>query len=137
MDSMRVKTLILLAGFLALTITGCGDSGPELGEVHGRVTVDGQPEANVVVMFDPGGEGRASFGMTDEQGYYELGYAGERMGALIGPHTVRIRRETMDENDEPLPGVVQLPDRYNENSELTAEVEAGSNEFDFQLQTQG
>jgi hypothetical protein len=43
----------------------------------------------------------------------------------------------MDENDEPLPGVVQLPDRYNENSELTAEVEAGSNEFDFQLQTQG
>jgi hypothetical protein len=137
MAFMRAKTAILLAFFSTVLLAGCGDSGPELGEVYGRGSVGGQPEADLIVMFEPrDGEGRDSFGMTNQDGEYEVGYAGERMGALVGPHTVRISRQTMDENDEPLPDVVPLPERYNANSDLTREVESGTNEFSFELESQ-
>src|SRR4051812_47799958 len=75
-DSMMVVSRLLLVGILAgsLTFAGCGSSGPELGNVHGTIKMDGQPLKLADVMFRRKDfTGRPSTGMTDENGYYTLG----------------------------------------------------------------
>ncbi|WP_417391838.1 hypothetical protein [Gimesia sp.] len=119
-------------------LTGCGDSGgsdqPDLGTVTGVVTMDGQPLSNVMVSFSPE-NGRPSIARTDEAGNYELGYLAETKGAVIGKHTVSIT--TPQENPTP-PGQVYkdpIPAKYNSKTTLTADVKAGDNTFDFQLES--
>jgi hypothetical protein len=133
MIRFRLTTFVACFGLLCLLIAGCG-GGPQLGTVTGKVTLDGQPLESATVVFKPA-EGRESVGFTDSQGNYELGFAGEDMGALLGKHTVRIVAATEDAEGNPLPNPIQLPARYNDSSELTAEVKSGRNTFDFDLQS--
>jgi hypothetical protein len=83
-----------LAVVLAVA-TGCG-GGPSIVPVSGVVKLDGQPCKNVVVSFQPVGSketpnpGRGSAAVTDENGRFTLVYDGERPGALVGRHRVRI-----------------------------------------------
>jgi hypothetical protein len=110
---------------LALTVLGCGRSGvPEIGTVEGTVTLDGKPLPGAIVMFQPQGKGRASFGQTDEQGEYYLVYVDDVEGALPGKHTVTI--STYPE---------KVPARYNKKTELVRDVVVGSNTFDFPLKS--
>lgn len=46
---------------------------PELGDVYGKVTLDGKPVPNINILFTPE-SGRAAGGVTDEEGNYELKY---------------------------------------------------------------
>jgi hypothetical protein len=114
--------LSLLLGLLS----GCGSSGPELGIVSGTVTLDGQPLDGATVIFQPE-VGKASFGRTDELGRYELRYLKDTMGAVVGPHQIEIRLAGDSTPVEPLPA------RYNDQSELTADVVKGDNPLDFKL----
>jgi hypothetical protein len=105
---------------------------PELGEVSGQVTLDGQPLADAAVTFQPvageeaGSKVSASVGRTDADGNYELNYVKDIQGAAVGAHRVMIQA--------PLPtGQEQLPPRYNLSTELTADVQSGGNTFDFPL----
>src|SRR5688572_704144 len=82
---------MLLLGPLA----GCGQSGPQLAPVSGRVTLDGQPLDAAEVLFQPDeGTGSPSYGYTDENGRYELGYKRGVKGAMVGSHTVSIEMDT-------------------------------------------
>ena len=63
---------------------GCGKSGPELAPVSGRVSVDGQTMENVNVTFQPDEMRPASYGRTDADGHYELGYKRGVQGACLG-----------------------------------------------------
>lgn len=80
--------------FIAL-LAGC--SGQSVAPVSGRVTLDGQPLAGVVVYFRPtydrtNNPGTGSIGTTDADGYYVLRQIQpQRTGAVIGPHWVTIR----------------------------------------------
>jgi hypothetical protein len=114
---------------LSASIAGCGQSGPELAAVSGRVTVDGQPMENLDVTFQPDEMRPASYGRTDASGHYELGYKRGVQGALLGQHTVRIR--SLDAK------APQIAARFNAQSELRREVKAGENEFDFDVTTEG
>ena len=53
-------------------------------------------------------------------------------GALIGKHIVYIRTEMEATEDTPATRE-RLPNKYHNNSELTADVKAGSNIVDFEL----
>lgn len=128
-----LRLLPILAMFWGAAGCGGGSSDmPELGTVTGTVTMDGQPLANVTVTFKPD-SGSISVGRTDEQGHYKLGYNETEKGAKVGKHTVRITTPS----DEPGPGgdapKDPIPAKYNEQSELSADVKAGSNEFNFDL----
>ena len=58
----------------AVGVAGCGDDGPRLVPVHGRVTLDGKPLAGKTVRFvpDPGTPGQGAGATTDAEGSYTL-----------------------------------------------------------------
>jgi hypothetical protein len=118
-------------------LAGCG--GPEhppVGRVSGVVTLDGQPLADATVMFQPS-NGRASQATTDKAGKYSLIYLDGVPGAMLGTHTVIIRTEIPGEDGQPPIAKEKLPKKYHTESELKAEVKAGSNTHNFDLTSQG
>jgi hypothetical protein len=73
-----------------------------------------------------------SFGRTNDEGHYELGYKRGTPGALVGNHTVQIMVVT-----EQTGGPQLVPPRYNTESELRREVKAGEdNVIDFDLKSE-
>lgn len=115
-------------GIVLLATLGCGGSGdrPELGQVQGQVTLDGQPLPKCSVHFDPQGA-RASTGFTDEAGRYRLRYIRDIRGAVLGEHQVRILDTT---------GEQRIPAAYSKEGVLTKSVQPGDNEIDFELSSQ-
>lgn len=143
-----------LAPLLAIALFGCGGSELELSEVHGVVTLDGNPLPNAVVTFSPQGGGPNAIGKTNAQGKYQL-MTSRELGAVPGTHTVSIicvpepapvkhvrssdpsyqsgTGGVSSSNYTP-PPVPEVPARYNAQTELKKEVEAGSpNTINFQL----
>jgi len=125
----------------ALVVAGCSTPGeelPELVEVTGTVTLDGEPLEAAVLIFSPEaagpkGRGRPSMGTTDAEGHYELMYNTDVTGATPGKYTVSISKSADSAPDAPEEET--LPPKYNIETELTAEVTAnGPNTFDFDLQ---
>jgi hypothetical protein len=125
-------SLVLFLGLALLAaVTGCGKSDrPELGTVAGTVTLDGRPLPSANVIFTPNGPGRTSLGVTDADGKYSLTYLRDIMGANLGRHYVRITTATEENGGKEL-----LPAKCHANSELSADVIAGSNTFDFAVQS--
>lgn len=150
----------LSSALLCLAVIGCGPSGPELGRVKGKVTMNGSPLPNVLVTFEPEGGGPVATGRTDQEGHYELHSAG-RKGAKVANHrvvitTIRPPEENaardMSEVSSDDPAYAEyvanigadqykkaaefkekIPAKYNTNTELKEEVQSGSNEINFEL----
>lgn len=132
---VRVAGLFCLLGSICLAL-GCSKAGgpmPNVGKVTGKVTLDGQPLADARVMFQPE-TGRASFGTTNSSGDYTLTYIDNVSGAVVGRHQVIIRTEIPGEDGEPPVAKEKLPKKYHDESALSVEVTAGSNQHDFALQ---
>jgi len=122
-----VLALVLLA--MTLGSIGCGRSDlPELGRVHGTVTLDGKPLAGVIVTFFPDA-GRPAVANTDSEGEYELMYTADVKGATVGPSTVRV---LWPDGETP---TAKIPDKYGANSELKTEVKPGKNTFDITMES--
>src|SRR5262245_38752936 len=83
----RNASLSLLVFAIAL-LAGCGEGGPRLGQVTGKVTLDGKPLPNVSVTFMPKEGGTAS-GVTDANGNYELTHNNGK-GAPLGKNMVAV-----------------------------------------------
>lgn len=139
--TLRRRLIGVPLGLLLLcSFAGCGSDTPDLGTVSGVVTLDGKPLENAAVYFEPD-EGRTSHGVTDKEGRYELVFSEGHPGAILGPHTVRIRREPTPEElikqgtDPQAPQPQPLPARYDGQSTLKATVKAGTNTFDFPLES--
>lgn len=130
---------LLLLGIAVAGLAGCGNnSGPALGQVTGTVTMDGQPLPSAMVSFYPDTGGRSAHGMTDDSGKFLLRYTGMKDGALVDTHKVKIETGVQlseSETSTKPKKVPQLPKKYNQETELTAKVERGSNTFDFDLQS--
>lgn len=88
MNLMNLRCSLAVLTLIALAIAGgCGPGGPEVVEVTGTVTCQGQPVPNLIVNFKPE-KGRPSWGHTDANGKYTLDYSRDRDGAVVGKHTV-------------------------------------------------
>jgi hypothetical protein len=115
-------------------ICGCGGGRSGVSEVTGTITLDGQPLDGAQVTWPVGGEhDRPSSGVTDASGKYRLMYTGTEAGAAVGNHKVEII--TSFASDEVAAPPERVPSKYNANSELTAEVNSGTNQLDFDLTT--
>lgn len=142
--------VLLISGFLTVT-GGCGQRGPKLASVTGKVTMDGQPLAQVIVTFVPSEGGVSSSGITDQGGVYTLSCP-LGSGAVIGQHRVYVQSQAsgsgkieIPDEDAPdyrpdpyaslraPPHVERIPARYNTNSELVRVVETGKNVIDLEL----
>ena len=125
----------------SLLLAGCGgggSKGPVLAQVHGTVSLDGQPLPHARVVFQPSGENASpSIGETDDKGAFELAFTRRSKGALPGQHTVRITTAGVVSDPSGKETIVleKVPPRYNEKTELTYEVKPDANEFAIQLDT--
>lgn len=119
-------TTVVCLGFM-ISLTACGGGGsdaPPLGQVTGKITLDGAPLTDASVTFLPENV-RASSATTDSEGNYELIYIRDEKGAAIGKHKVVISKL---ENEKET-----VPDKYSGESELSGDVKAGANEINFDL----
>lgn len=124
---------------LCLFAVGCEKEGPPLGTVTGIVTLDGEPVENAFVTFMPlfqGGTESTGADKTDANGYYELQYDSDRMGALVGKHQVQISTQDWQKQPDGSNIVVKerIPSQYiGPDSILEFEVVEGKNEANFEL----
>lgn len=125
--------------FVASGLSGClGDGSepiPDLSEVTGVITWDGEPLSGAKVVFEPEevrekARRRASSSTTEEDGTYRLYYNPKTSGATPGKHKVMIFK--MQDNSGEA-GEQLIPAKYNEKTELTADVTEGPNEINFDL----
>jgi len=137
-QNLHRSLFVLFAGTLLGLIVGCGESGPELVDAHGIVTLDGKPVPNASVTFSPkDGQGTTSSGLTDATGHYTLRFTRDREGVMPGTHNVLIETEKVSPEDvaegEPVPEFVPLPAKYSRPGELTADVSSDKPQHDFAL----
>jgi len=139
--------MMMVCRFLPLVVVvivfvgaaGCGD-GRTAGTVSGKVTVKGQPLADIGVNFEPQGEGagRGSFGRTDSSGNYTLQFIdNDQAGAMVGQHQVTFRDLLSSAPEESDAGPMKkqtfrFPQKYMSDP-LSFEVKAGANQADFDL----
>jgi len=135
MRSRFANSLLNSTGLLTCLVlfSGCMGGGadklqPELGQVNGVVTLDGEPLPNALVDFVPAAAGHISSGTTDASGGYTLAYDATNAGAALGEHVVRISTKIGAVGDPE-----KVPARYNALSELKATVKAGENTINFDL----
>jgi hypothetical protein len=133
----RLRSLPLAALLVVgLAAAGCGPSRsgvPPLAPVTGTVTRDGKPLAGVGVVFTSE-SGHSSFGKTDPEGRYQLGFVRGLKGAVIGPSRVWFDGKSGLERP-PGPNFKDpIPAKYGPDGDLRAEVVAGRNVIDFDLQ---
>ena len=134
----RLATIILFA-----VVCGCSQTPYDVAEVSGRVTLDGQPLGDAVVMFQPttsrAGQtalGPGSHGTTDTEGRYALRLIDpDREGAVVATHRVTITtaREVNPDSESGEMTPEKVPARYRDGS-LTFDVPAdGTSRADFEL----
>ncbi len=124
------RRFILATLFIISLHSGCSDQAPdmpELGQVHGTITLDGKPLEGVSVLFEPE-NGRPSTAITDAAGKYEAHYLIDEPGVKLGPGTVRVEWGI----DATGP---KIPNQYGSKSELKLEVQPGENEFNIDMQS--
>jgi len=133
------RSLLVALGLPLLM--GCGSG---LADVSGTVTYDGKPLAGggdvrgTVTFARADGLGTPAVGILDENGRYELSTGAEK-GAVPGAYMVAISatRVIIPEGGGTPSGRPITPRHYAsaKASRLSAEVESGSNTFDFALES--
>ena len=122
-----LKSFCLLVLVASVASVGCTPSDqPPIGRVLGKVTLDGQPLAGVIINFQPE-SGRASTAETDAQGNYDLVYVYGTNGAKVGNNTVSFRWPDGSE------GKKALPKKYTGATKEVVEVKSGRNTLNWEL----
>jgi hypothetical protein len=132
------RGLLLAIGLVAFD--GCGNG---MSEVQGTVTLDGAPLAGgsgvkATVLFQPDGQpGASGVGILDANGNYAL-MTGSQEGVPPGPYLVTVSATQIIMPKDPTgtpSGKPITPRHYADpkQSGLRAEVQPGSNRFDFAL----
>jgi hypothetical protein len=132
------------SGLLAMTMLGCGGGAPAYKDTRfplsGKVTVGGAPVEGGTITFQVQGENQRPSGGQILAGEYAIP---KDQGANAGTYRVEIRwpkptgKQRKDEDTGEMVDIVKesIPARYNEASELKAEVSADKTTFDFDLKS--
>lgn len=132
------RLAVAIAGMIVLSVTGCGEPRPSpvfRKDLAGIVMLDDQPLAGARVLLVPlnpdlGVDWKMSFGLTDDQGKFELKTRDEQPGAWSGRHLVIISKPLPRTDDAALAEFIpefarpidEVPERYNRLSELEIEI---------------
>lgn len=115
-------------------LAGCGgiSDAPDRRVVTGTVTLDGTPLEGGVIRFRPQPEGPIAAGKIRD-GKYEVTNKG---GVPLGKQRVEIKGApilpantsgmSLGQIDAATKPAIPIPDKYHKNSELEADIEAGS-----------
>lgn len=134
---MLLRILVFSAALAAVSVTGCGSSGPQRQAVSGAVTFKGEPLADGSVTFEPVDSKLGSMsGAVVKGGKYAVP---AESGLFPGRYTVRLSSPIAGTKAGDTPGAVRLakerlPERYNTKTTLSIDVTAdGPNTHDFKL----
>lgn len=119
----------------SLALAGCGG----VAQVEGTVTFNGQPiEKGSIGFVSQDSAAAETVGQEVVDGKYAIG---ADRGLKPGKYKVEIYGSTQaaapasrDPDMQSSAGGNQLPEKYNRNSELTAELKSGGNTVNFDLQ---
>jgi hypothetical protein len=123
-------------------VVGCGDSGPKRYGVSGTVTYKGQPIKSGLISFIPEGSEASAGGASIIDGKYDIpskpGLPAGKYEVSVNVPTAGGKKQAVTEDEAPGGGGEKetretLPVKYNENTELKAEVKDGQTEFNFNL----
>ena len=89
MAHVMSRTMPLIASLVALIICGCGPKHPPVAPVKGQIFYQGKPLQFGSVMLQPTA-GPPARGVIQPDGTFELSTYGDKDGAIIGQHVVRI-----------------------------------------------
>ena len=99
----NVRRLLLLVIVLPF-IAGCsgGQDRPDLCQVKGTVTLDGEPLAEASVIFEPQSQStpadakymRSSDAITDAQGVFQMSTYGDKDGLPAGKYKVAVVKQS-------------------------------------------
>jgi hypothetical protein len=120
----------LLAFGMAFVAAGCGKSGPKLMEVSGTVKYDGQDVAEGDIAFIPEDKTVGGEGGKIKDGKYTLKVKeGKNKVQIFASRAVPGKKGPMGED------LVEqyIPEKYNDKTELTADVGAGKTTHNFDL----
>lgn len=124
--------MMSVAALVAMVVVGvsCSERAsdmPELGQVHGTVTLDGKPIPGVNLYFEPE-KGRSSMAQVNTDGVYEALYMIDEKGVKIGPCIVRVEIGFNESGQA-------IPAKYGSKSELKLDVKPGDNTFDIEMKS--
>lgn len=144
-----IARLLCLAA-LALTLLGCGRSGPAYWPISGKVTFQGKPVGSASIRFCNSKAGIDVVELLDANGQYTV-VTGDRKGIPEGQYEVAVMPKLdfsnakCDENGLPvrstMPSALErnppnIPTKYHDpaTSGLTLTVKAEPNTFDVDMQ---
>lgn len=134
--AMRRAIACSCAAVLVMLV-GCNRSSQE-SQVSGRVTLDGNRIGPGTVVFAPLDGGKPATGSIEKDGSYKLKTSRE-LGLAAGTYKVAVSIRKLPENversDQPPPGKLLIPDKYEQSttSGLEYEVASGRNSIDIDL----
>ena len=139
---MRGIVVGIMAGLLTV---GCGDSGPPVVPVSGKVTLDGKPLSGASVTFVPAGEAAGTFGgsaTTDGEGAYTLLNTKGAKGVSPGDYRVTVSKAELKNpalaesggiSESDLKQVVPLPYTKADATPLKFSVDASGKAIDIPI----
>ena len=127
----HVKSTKLLMVVILACLVGCSDNGPPMGQVKGRVTLDGIPIKEGVINFFSKDGSTKTVSTFILNGEYDV-------MVPVGSQRVEISCVSVPElkagqNPETLIGREIIPSRYNSSSELELEVSQSMDTVNFEL----
>lgn len=121
-----------LLALLVVLVSGCSKGKP-IGDVHGKVTLNGQPLAEGAVRFIPvNGDTAATGGLIREGAF--------RVEVPVAKQRVEISSNTVDKEKTPPNATADqivmkslVPPKYNSQSDVTLDVVPGVIEVEYKL----
>lgn len=140
---MTCRLLIFVPVMALLAGCGGGPKRPSVAKVTGKVSHQGAPLADAVVMFYPqeAGGGRPATGRTDASGMFSLTTFETGDGAVVGRHKVTINAGAAEsESNDPAAlaaaekARAKLPEKLStvEKTTLSVEVAADATQNNFE-----
>ena len=131
------------AGLICGSLAGCNRQPYRIVPVKGRITLNGKPQANIQVTFQPVSMGKqtspgpGSYGLTDADGRFALRTVNPDLeGAVVGDHFVTLARKSAKskvESDTSSPVDRTIPQRYRTGEAVFTVPPEGSDAADFEL----
>ncbi|MGL4423723.1 MAG: hypothetical protein ACRCZF_23905 [Gemmataceae bacterium] len=124
------RLLLALALLACVALTGCGGSW---ASASGTVTLDGANLKNGVISFHPVGGGATAYG-TVTDGAFTLS-TGQKSGLTPGKYKVTVSSSTVPKEGTAETAKLITPQKYSRpnTTDLTADVQSGSNSFQFDM----
>jgi len=133
-----MRWCFVFAALIALTAGTSGCSSAGAASVEGKVSYGGEPiDVGTITFIPTSGEGVKRGGLI-EKGAYKVD---AKAGPAPGSHRVEIRwakptgKKSKNEFGEEIERRQEgLPEKYHAESTLTADIKAGKNVIDFELE---